>query len=658
MKRLKLLILVFLIALSLPLAFFVLKTVRGLEQEEVATLQYFADAIFDEMERSLAALVQREEGRPIDAYNYYLSPSGRKPELIPENRSPLSYLPQESFILGYFQNNPDGSFQTPMVQNEKDLRSNDTALMAELEKANQVFNQKRVRETDLILPQPAVTPPKKQAVRQEGFADRYLDTSRSKAPKAHLGRKEKRVEEVTIGQALQVAKPEREKAATAPGSIDQKAESESSLAEVQEKLTAVLSGGRSRSGTNEYYQEELADMVASDHISGKKLDENFQVEVAPLQSIFINAEQIYVFRRIIINNQLYRQGFILKADTFLRYLSNAYFRLHPMASYTHLSLAVMDQGQVIQQLETGENLTKARFELNRAFPSPFSFLSATLTCDQIPRSSGRRTLMIMIGILAGIILLGFFAIYQSTRAIVEVSERRSQFVSAVTHELKTPLTNIRMYIEMLEQGIAKDPEREQDYYRILDSEGARLSRMINNVLDLSKLEKKQRHVDMQTGTLAEVVAEVKTVMREKLRMEAFVLNVTLGEIKPFAYDREAMIQILINLIENSLKFGQNAAQREISINVHQDKQRVTLQVSDKGPGIPKNALKKVFDDFYRADNALTRTTRGTGIGLALVRRLVTLMGGRVRAENNNGPGCTITIWLPASIDRDHVNTLK
>jgi signal transduction histidine kinase len=252
----------------------------------------------------------------------------------------------------------------------------------------------------------------------------------------------------------------------------------------------------------------------------------------------------------------------------------------------------------------------------------------------------------MIGVLARIILLGLFAIYQSTRTIVDLSERRSQFVSAVTHELKTPLTNIRMYIEMLEQGIAKDQEREQDYYRILDSEGLRLSRLINNVLDLSKLEKNQRHVDMQTGSLVEVIAEVQTVMREKLRMEAFVLNVAWGELKPFAYDREAMIQIFINLIENSLKFGKKAEQREITIKADQDTWRTYIQVSDRGPGIPRRALKKVFDDFYRADNTLTRETRGTGIGLALVRKLVSLMGGSVTAENNKGPGCTITISLP------------
>ena len=99
----------------------------------------------------------------------------------------------------------------------------------------------------------------------------------------------------------------------------------------------------------------------------------------------------------------------------------------------------------------------------------------------------------MLVLMTIIIVLGLFAIYQSAKTLVELSERRTTFVSSVTHELKTPLTNIRMYIEMLDQGMAQTPEREQEYFRILGSESSRLSRLINNVLEFSKLEKKTRH---------------------------------------------------------------------------------------------------------------------------------------------------------------------
>jgi signal transduction histidine kinase len=242
--------------------------------------------------------------------------------------------------------------------------------------------------------------------------------------------------------------------------------------------------------------------------------------------------------------------------------------------------------------------------------------------------------------------MGLFAIYQSARAIVDLSERRSQFVSSVTHELKTPLTNIRMYVEMLEQGIAKNPEREQEYFRILDSEGARLSRLINNVLELSKLEKKQRHIDLQPGIFEDVITEVQAVMAEKLKQEGFTLKVEPGQIRPFKYDREVMIQVLINLIENSMKFGKSGSGRKIRIQTLQQEDGVKIMVADTGPGIPRYALKKIFNDFYRVENSLTRTTRGTGIGLALVKKFVNLMGGTVTAANNDGPGCTITISLP------------
>jgi signal transduction histidine kinase len=372
----------------------------------------------------------------------------------------------------------------------------------------------------------------------------------------------------------------------------------------------------------------------------------FQVEVAPLQAVFLSDTQIFIFRRIMINNQIYRQGFILKVNAFLEYLTRTYFLSQPMAQFAGLRLSVVDQGREAETLEVGDVSDNPGFILNRGFPSPFGFLKATLTCDQIPRAAGRRTLTIMLIVLAVIVLIGLFAIYQSARTIVDLSERRSQFVSSVTHELKTPLTNIRMYIEMLGQGIAKSPEREQEYFRILDSEGARLSRLINNVLELSKLEKKQRQVDLQLGTFEDVIAQVRAVMAEKLKQEGFTLDVVSGPVQPFKYDREIMIQVLINLIENSMKFGKRSPKRAIQIRIRREEGKAKIMVADTGPGIPRQALKKIFNDFYRVENPLTRSTRGTGIGLALVKKFIHLMDGTVTAANNNGPGCTITISLP------------
>jgi signal transduction histidine kinase len=546
--------------------------------------------------------------------------------------------------MGYFQNNPDGSFQTPLVESGEPVPSDRVALFSDLKDANEIFNQKRVAAPDRAAYQPERRIARKETEQTKGFAEKYLDLSRSRRTKGHLGQKEKRLEEISVGQALHMAQQEQVAAPSGPESTWTDTDRENRSTVAKEGLAGLF--GRGRRSAARQPMEEAQNDVLSLAAPQAQFADSFQVEVAPLQSVFIDDDRIFVFRRIMINKQIYRQGFVLRLTAFLDHLARTYFLTQPMAQYSQLRLAVMDQGNTRRWVEAGVSTKVPSFVLHRDFPSPFRFLNATLTCEQIPRSAGRRTLNIMVVVLAAIVLLGLLAIYQSTRTIVELSERRSQFVSSVTHELKTPLTNIRMYIEMLEQGIARDQEREQEYFRILDSEGARLSRLINNVLELSKLERRQRKVNLKTGTFEDVIRGVKAVMQEKLRKEGFSLKVHKETIRPFKYDREMMIQVLINLIENSVKFGKSAPLRQISIRVFQEADKVKVLVGDTGPGIPRRALRRIFDDFYRVDNSLTQTTRGTGIGLALVRRFIKLMGGTVSAANNEGPGCTISISLP------------
>jgi len=645
MKKLKLLILIFSLALCIPLAYFVMRTYYGLEQEEVATLSYFAETLFDDMEQTLAVMVQKEESRAIDEYNFLISPSSRQRDVDKMQPSPLSQSTGENFVLGYFQNNPDGSFQTPLVGSDGKIPPGRSNIVAELENANQIFNRKRVTDTDKIQPRPAEIVAEKKNRPKSGLADKYLDASRSRRSREFLGQKEKRVEQITVDQAANIAKQEQPRLLSSTR-FDDESKAPKDVRNPTQSGTAGKVMAPQKSKSRSSWLEEAESDIAPAPFSDTDPAVNYQVEVAPLQAVFLSDARIFIFRRIMINNQIYRQGFVLQVNAFLNHLSQTNFLTQPMAQFTGLRLSVFDQGRETGAVATGVASQNPDFILNRGFPSPFSFLKATLTCQQIPRSAGRKTLTIMLIVLAVIVLLGLFAIYQSTRTIVDLSERRSQFVSSVTHELKTPLTNIRMYIEMLEQGIARTAEREQEYYRILDSEGARLSRLINNVLELSKLEQQQRHIDLQTGTLEDVVTEVQAVMAEKIKQEGYVLTLEAGQIGSLKYDREVMLQVLINLIENSMKFGKRAARREISIRTRRDEDGVKIMVSDTGPGIPRRDLKKIFDDFYRVENSLTRTTRGTGIGLALVKKFVRLMGGSVSAANNEGPGCTITIALP------------
>ncbi len=606
MKSLRRLILIFAIGLALPLGYLVVQSYRSLEAEEAATLSFFAEALFDEMQESAAAVIRREESRPIDAYS---DPAA----------TTLSGLPVEDYILGYFQNNPDGSFQTP----------HRAAPRAELEEANRVFNRKRAEGTDRIRPEAADAVPDEKRKDQAGFAGRYLDQSRAQRSKNYLGERDSRLETVTPGQASSLAKSVKKLAPATPPAAAGGAERERQSADAQAPAVQEMAAGAAPS--------RAAAPPREAEVQG------YQAEVAPFQSVFTDDGRVFMFRRILIDGRMYRQGFVLQLDALLAALIRTHFSAQPMARFTHLRLRAVDQGRDARVVAAGAAADRPRVVLNRTFPPPFAFLKATLSCDQIPPSTGRSTLNLALLALAGVISIGLLAIHHSAKKVVDFSERQSRFVSSVTHELKTPLTNIRMYIEMLEQGMARDPEREQAYFRILQSEGARLSRLIENVLELSKLEKMRRKPDLQAGRFDDVLAEVETLMRESLAQEGFVLKVDSRLSRPFRYDREIMVQVLINLIENSVKFGKGFETRVITIRLYERTGRVVVEVSDTGPGIPRQDLHKVFNDFYRADNALARAAGGTGIGLALVKRFVALSGGKVSAANNAGPGCTITI---------------
>jgi len=639
MRRFQLLVLIFFLALSVPLGYFVWRTHRGLAQEEAATLRFFGDTLFDEMEEELAALVRREESRGIDAYTAGMQPAaGLRPP------GPLAEPPAEDFILGYFQNNPDGSFQSPLAATAPEHLEKRRVSLAELREANRIFNTKRIVSTDRIVPRQAAGDKElSKTAPAASLADRYLDTSRSLRSKSFLGQEEPRYEKVPPRQAMAMAE-QKAPAAVAPGEpAPQPALRSRADGAAGERESDEVTGTGAQ-GSVGSAKKQSAEAVPPDE--GDRSG-NFQVEVAPMQTVFLDDQKIYCFRRIMFSGQIYRQGFVLEVRPFLEHLVRSHFIPQPMARFTRLRIAAADGGREADVLEAGAAVPNPSFSLDRVFPSPFGFLTARLTSEQLPSSAGRRVLNIMLLFLGGIFLLGAAAIYKSVGTIVEHSERRTQFVSAVTHELKTPLTNIRMYMEMLEQGMARSPEQEQAYFRIVHSEGARLSRLINNVLEMSKLERRQRPLDLQQGFLSDVIEEARAAMHAKLQLEGFSLHVE-GELSsPIFYDREAMIQILINLIENSIKFGKSAERKIITVGIRREKDRALVSVVDAGPGIPEKALGKVFDEFYRADSSLTRTTRGTGIGLALVKKLVRLMGGTVRAANNQGPGCTITISLPA-----------
>ena len=642
MQRLQIVIVVFALALAVLLALVAWQTYGGLRQEESARLAFFTRTILRAIESELADLVVREEDRTVDEYNFTFAPPGTEPAA--PIRSPLSRLPQEDFILGYLQNNPDGSFQTPLAADPLQAAPGLRGRVQQLAAVNRIFNRRKTDGVARRRRQPAKAPGVAAAElkKESRFSERFVVPDDAKTQRTYLGRKSQRLEEITADQARNLAQS-KYKAAQGPAAAGSQtspvAEGQADDAGTGREAAALLDPRAPAADTA--VRPALPPVEPTAVADGR-----FQVEVAPLQSVFIDPQRIFLFRRIVIDERIYRQGLVIRTDALLRHLAAAHFEPQPMADFAGLTLSAADGDHPGATLEAGAGVSRARFRLQHTFPAPFDFLTATVRSENIPASASRRVVNTVLALLAVIFIGGFAAIFHSARTLVDLAERRARFVSSVTHELKTPLTNIRLYIEMLAQGMAPDPAREQAYFHILEAESERLARLIDNVLELSRLEKKQRPLEMVTGDFSEVLETVRGLMKAKLAHEGFGLTIEAREVPPFAYDREAMIQVLINLIENSLKFGRHSAERQITVRVATDNGHVRIAVSDTGPGIPRASLKKVFDDFYRVEDALTRTTGGTGIGLALVRQFVTAMGGTVSAAANQGPGCTISLRLP------------
>jgi len=288
------------------------------------------------------------------------------------------------------------------------------------------------------------------------------------------------------------------------------------------------------------------------------------------------------------------------------------------------------------------------FVYQHRFADPFADLTARLALAMLPGLGGASWVYGLSVALALTALLGLVALYRMVSVAVAFAERRSNFVAAVSHELKTPLTAIRMYGEMLRDGIVASDAKRAEYYRHITAESERLSRLINNVLEYARLEKGTRAVALVTAPVLPVVREATELVRPHLDAEGFVLEVDAdGDLPPARFERDALLQVLFNLIDNAVKYTGDGAKR-IVLRLARDGDAVRIVVRDHGPGVPAQHLAHVFEPFYRGEHELTRRSKGTGLGLALVRGLVEHMGGCVRGRNGPDGGFEVTIALAAA----------
>jgi signal transduction histidine kinase len=280
--------------------------------------------------------------------------------------------------------------------------------------------------------------------------------------------------------------------------------------------------------------------------------------------------------------------------------------------------------------------------------APFSDLELIFSLARLPVGTGSQ-IIIWAALILGLVLVGgFLLLYRLGAGAIALGQQQQDFVSAVSHELKTPLTSIRMYGEMLREGWA-DEGRKKSYYDFIFNESERLSRLINNVLHLARMTRNEQKPSLEEINFDTLLKDLRPKLESQLENAGFKLELDCTEPAMAAMlrvDSDWLTQILINLVDNAIKFSGNAEDKvvQITIRVLQDKS-MQLSVRDFGPGVARDQMKKIFKLFYRSENELTRETVGTGIGLALVHQLVTGMGGEVDVVNCE-PGVEFRLRFP------------
>ncbi|MEO8658530.1 MAG: HAMP domain-containing sensor histidine kinase [Bryobacteraceae bacterium] len=262
----------------------------------------------------------------------------------------------------------------------------------------------------------------------------------------------------------------------------------------------------------------------------------------------------------------------------------------------------------------------------------------------------RRLYYFALLLVAASTIFGGWLLWRDLRREVVVSKLRSQFVSSVSHELKTPLTSIRMLAETLQLGRVTDEATQAEYLETITNECQRLSRLVDDVLLFSKMEQGKKSYRLRPVHVENVVNDAVRALEYPLRSEGFCLRTRVENPLPLVRaDADALQQALLNLLSNAMKYSADA--RNIDLDVKREDSRIVLRVTDHGVGIPRDEQARIFEKFYRAPTAENQTIPGTGLGLALVAQIAKAHGGRVAVESAVGKGSTFSLFVP--LEEDH-----
>jgi len=308
--------------------------------------------------------------------------------------------------------------------------------------------------------------------------------------------------------------------------------------------------------------------------------------------------------------------------------------------------------------ERGRNILTGKEELTskdslslsyRQFPFPWKLLVSQPAFSDLELTARRENFLygVLLTFIVALMLMGAFLMVRDISRESETTRLKTEFVHNISHELKTPLTLIRLYGETLQRKEDLKKDEKKEAYEIITKESERLSHLINNVLDFSRIEMGRKEFYFKKGNLAQIVRDTLESYRYHLEKKGFSIKKEIASDLPETnFDGEAVASVLVNLLSNAMKFSPKI--KEVTVKLFKDDGNAVLQVADKGIGILSKDISRIFKRFYRVKNEIVSDTGGSGLGLTLVKHIAEAHGGRIKVESEPGKGSAFSMILPLS----------
>jgi signal transduction histidine kinase len=644
------------------------KWAEGLKSARLGDFADVAEQIRHDVKSKLDDFIRDEEKRRYTEYQYYFADDNFLPgqQEIPVFTSPLSGQLKHGLGYNHFQVNADGRVLTPndYLMKDEEVRRRNRELYAQA-----LRNYINVRENVAPLLTGAVlssgtysfnvngrdgglqrSSSKKVAQeasaksKKEGLKSRDIEGSerqrqaRESYPVLSLdnpdGQAQTFAQRRVILQTNEVANagdPLQNLSDSSPAQVEMEQAKEPG--ELEEKAMSQLA--------QEPPQQWWYPDVQS--VSQQDMDEIVQVRVdrfVPLiipggegeKSVFDG--QVFLVRRVQIDGRQFWQGFQLNESKLIEEVKESASRLKREGMSFEL----------VQAEREGEDIAY-RATLD------FGFGDLLLDFKDNPLLIGRQISALRnwyFSIVAIVFLattLGLVSLWRYARAQIKLAQKKDDFISAVSHELRTPLTSIRMYSEMLERDWVRSKDKLAEYYSSMRQESERLSRLIENVLDFSRIQRGRKRYAFSVGDLNRCIEGVVEMMRPYATQSDFSIRTELEELGQMTFDSDAVKQIVVNLLDNAIKYARNAKDKTIMVRTKNNRQFVFIEVEDHGPGVPHRQRKKIFEEFYRTEAEATRETAGTGLGLALVKKFAQAHDGFVEILTAKPAGVVFRVGL-------------